>query len=143
MPRQWELEVKPHPPYVAGRYYRVRVLAVSKSRKAQGLAVELDHQEGDQQGRRVHALLPTFPPSDQRWTKVAQPLQREQPRRKGHGDIVRRNQRRPVHGTQVGPNVHKHKIGPNRRSRPVDDSVESGRNAKRGRVLVQAAWPAV
>ncbi|MDI6451606.1 hypothetical protein [Anaerobaca lacustris] len=58
MPRPWELEVKPHPPYVAGRCYRVRVLAVSKSRKAQGLAVELEHQDEDQQGRRVHVDLP-------------------------------------------------------------------------------------
>lgn len=58
MPRPWEIEVKPHPPYVPGRYYRVRVLAVSKSRKAQGLAVELEHLEGDQQGRRVDVVLP-------------------------------------------------------------------------------------
>ena len=62
MPRPWEIEVKPHPPYVLGRSYRVRVRAVSKNRKPPGLAVELEHLEGDQQGRRVHVVLPPVRP---------------------------------------------------------------------------------
>ena len=57
MPRPWEITVAPQEPYVQGRFYRLRVTDIAKSSKPQGLAVDLQHLDLDQQGRLVRVIL--------------------------------------------------------------------------------------
>ena len=60
-PRQLSVTVCPWPEYRDGRRYRARVERVVKSAKPSGLAVELEHLDSDQQGRRLEVILPLPP----------------------------------------------------------------------------------
>lgn len=58
MPRAWELLVEPHPTIDTGRDYLMLVLSIKKNKGSQGIAVVVEHLDGDQAGRKHSIVLP-------------------------------------------------------------------------------------